>query len=321
MPDYTNYISRITFKGETFRERVKREEKRDLLNLAADSLSCKDVVLNGENRKLIIDDGTLPYYKDVKSLPDEEFDAGDLFDWAGGKWLIVSCDWDKEIYTYGKAQQCNYYMRWQNSDCDIIDKWAVILSASKYNNGEKYNNIIITGSNQLMAYLPLDNDTVKLKANTRVMLDFNIENPKVYAITRVDTVTMSYDGVATPRYDGKGCVLLVMTEDEYNPDTDRIDLMLCDYKTANPITEPAQILYTGNPEIRIGGKKTFKVENVQVVDWELISTSDEIKLAKNGNSCVLTCANNVNLVGTHVKIVALAEGQRTELLILIKGVM
>ena len=32
---------------------------------------------------------------------------------------------------------------------------------------------------------------------------------------------MSYDGIAEPVYDGKGCVLLVLTETEINPDVEK----------------------------------------------------------------------------------------------------
>ena len=214
MADFDSYKARVQFRGTTQRDRTLYYEKRNLKLNAVNSLSCKDCLVNGVAQKLIIDDGTLPYYKDVKSLPDEYFDAGDYVEWADAMWLMVSCDWDKEVYTYGKMQQCNYVLKWQNTDAEIIERWSVILSASKYNNGEKYNNVIVVGSNQLMVYLPIDEETLKLRSDKRLMVDFNTESPKCYDITRVDTVTMGYDGTAEPRYDGKGCILLVLTETE-----------------------------------------------------------------------------------------------------------
>ena len=237
MSSFEQYKRRVQMHGETMRERTLYQEKRNLTLKAPNSLSCKDVKINNVDQKLIIDDGTLPYYKDVKSLPDEYFEAGNLVEWADAMWLIVSCDWDKEVYTYGKMQQCNYILKWQNEEYTTIERWAVVLSASKYNNGEKYNNIIVVGSNQLMIYLPIDSETLKMRANKRLMVDFNLSQPKCYDVTRVDTVTMGYDGVAEPTYNGKGCILLVLTETEFNPDVDRTDLMLCDY--INPLPTKA----------------------------------------------------------------------------------
>lgn len=322
MATFEAYKARVNQRGETERERTLYYEKDYLKRLAVNSLSCKPCLINEVEQSLIIDDGTLPYYKEVKSLPDEYFNAGDLVEWADAKWLIVSCDWDKEVYTYGKMQQCNYVLKWQEPDATVIERWAVVLSASKYNNGEKYNNIIVVGSNQIMIYLPLDSETVKLRANKRLMVDFNTTDPKCYDITRVDTVTMSYDGVAEPRYDGKGCVLLILTETEFNPDVDNVELMLCDYINPSDVpqpTAPILITYAGSPELRIGGRKTFTAVTDNPVTFSLVHSSlldGKLTLTQTGNKCVIKCANDSALAGaSFFKVVA----ENTELLVNIIG--
>lgn len=324
MASFDAYVARVNQRGDTERERTLYYQKRYLKNLAINSLSCKSCLVNGVNQSLVIDDGTLPYYKDVKSLPDEYFNAGDLVEWADSMWLIVSCDWDKEVYTYGKMQQCNYLLRWQNKDAEIIERWAVVLSASKYNNGQLYNNIIVVGSNQLMVYLPNDSETLKLASNKRVMVDFNTDAPKCYDITRVDTVTMSYDGVAEPAYNGKGCVLLVLTETEINPDVDRIDLMLCNYVDPNDIPHPSpiNITYSGLPQLRIGGRKTFTAATENEVVFSLINSAlldGKLTMEQTGNKCVVKCANDSALVGATFKVEVAGSGQRSELLVDVIG--
>lgn len=325
MATFESYKARVHQRGETVRERTLYYEKEHLKELAVNSLSCKQCKVNGLDQLLIIDDGTLPYYKNVKSLPDEYFEAGNYIEWADSMWLMVSCDWDKEVYTYGKMQQCNYVLKWQTKSADIIERWSVVLSASKYNNGEKYNNIIVVGSNQLMVYLPIDNETLKLRANKRLMLDFNTDYPKCYDLTRVDTVTMGYDGVAEPRYDGKGCVLLILTETEFNPDVDNVELMLCDYVNPNDIpqpTSPILITYSGSPEIRIGGRKTLTAETESDVVFSLISPAmweGKITLTQTGKKCVIKCANDSAMVGTSFKILASSNEQHSELIINIIG--
>ena len=323
MSDFDTYKARVKLRGDTARDRTLYNEKRNIRLNAVNSLSCKACKVNGVDQSLIIDDGTLPYYKEVKSLPDEYFNAGDMVEWAGAMWLIVSCDWDKEVYTYGKAQQCNYVLKWQNESATTIERWSVVLSASKYNNGQLYNNVIVVGSNQLMVYLPNDDETLKLKADKRLFVDFNTANPKCYDVTRVDTVTMSYDGVAEPYYDGKGCVLLVLTETETNPDTDRIDLMLCDYVDPNSIqpTTPIEISYSGNSSVRIGSWKKFSAN--EEVEFSLVTLSewvDKITLTTlNTTSCRVNVVLDDNLVGGSFKIVAAGNGKRSELLVEIKG--
>ena len=324
MSDFDTYKSRLHLRGSTNKERELYHEKRELTLNAVNSLSCKDCLVNGVPQKLVIDDGTLPYYKEVKSLPDEYFNAGDYVEWADAMWLMVSCDWDKEVYTYGKMQQCNYVLKWQNANADVIERWSVVLSASKYNNGEKYNNVIVVGSNQLMVYLPIDEETLKLRSDKRLMVDFNTESPKCYDITRVDTVTMGYDGTAEPRYDGKGCILLVLTETEINPDVDRIDLMLCDYVNPNDIPHPSpiNITYSGSPSIRIGGRKTFTAETENEVVFSLVNSAlldGKLTMEQTGNKCVVKCANDSALVGATFKVVVAGGGQQSELLVDVIG--
>ena len=324
MATFGEYQARVNQRGTTDRERTLYYEKQHLKSLAVNSLSCKACKVNGVDQLLVIDDGTLPYYKDVKSLPDEYFDAGDYVEWADAMWLMVSCDWDKEVYTYGKMQQCNYVLKWQNTDADVIERWSVVLSASKYNNGEKYNNVIVVGSNQLMVYLPIDEETLKLRSDKRLMVDFNIESPKCYDITRVDTVTMGYDGTAEPRYDGKGCILLVLTETEINPDVDRVDLMLCDYIDPNDIPHPSpiNITYSGSPSIRIGGRKTFTAETENEVVFSLVYSAlldGKLTMTQTDNKCVVKCVNDSALVGATFKVEVAGSGQRSELLVDIIG--
>lgn len=324
MATFGEYQARVNQRGTTDRERTLYYEKQHLKSLAVNSLSCKACKVNGVDQLLVIDDGTLPYYKDVKSLPDEYFDAGDLVEWTGAMWLIVSCDWDKEVYTYGKAQQCNYLLKWQNADAEVIERWSVVLSASKYNNGQLYNNVITVGSNQLMVYLPNDSETLKLGSNKRVMVDFNTDTPKCYDVTRVDTVTMSYDGVAEPAYNGKGCILLVLTETEINPDVDRVDLMLCDYVNPNDIPHPSpiNITYSGLPQLRIGGRKAFTAETENEVVFSLIHSAlldGKLTMEQTGNKCVVKCANDSALVGATFKVVVTGGGQQSELLVDVIG--
>lgn len=325
MATFEKYKGRVNQRGATERERTLYYEKEHLKALAINSLSCKSCIINGVEQSLVVDDGTLPYYKNVKSLPDEYFSAGDYVEWADSMWLIVSCDWDKEVYTYGKMQQCNYILKWQNAQANIIERWSVIMSASKYNNGEKYNNIIVVGSNQLMVYLPIDSETLKLRANKRLAVDFNTEQPKCYDVTRVDTVTMGYDDIAQPTYNGTGCILLVLTETEFNPDVDNVELMICDYVNPNDVpqpTSPILITYSGSPEIRIGGRKTFNAVTENNVVFSLIYPEmweGKITMTQTDRKCIVKCANDSAMVGSSFKVNVAGGGQSSELIVNIIG--
>lgn len=302
------YKTRLTVKGDTERERLLNYEKRDLLINTPKTLSCKDVLINGIERKLIIDSGTKPYYKQICSLPNETFNAGEYVIYENSPWLIINADWDNEVYTDGNMYQCNFEIKWQDESNGIISRQAVILSASQYNMGEESSKTLTVGYNQLMIYIPLDEDTVKLKSDKRFFIDNNKINPKPYRLTRVDTVTMVYQGI--------GCVLLVVTEDQYNPDTDNIELMLCDYQSPQQeIT--TNITYNGEPKIRIGRSKTFKSDSPTTFSLVVSDIAkDMLHLTQTDDySCKVSVDNKPILVGASFKLVA----GNQEILIEIQG--
>ena len=57
-----------------------------------------------------------------------------------------------------------------------------------------------------------------------MFIDYNIDSPIPYRITRNDTVSFSY-------MESRVCTL-ILTEDQYNPETDNKELMLCDYQSS-----------------------------------------------------------------------------------------
>lgn len=58
---------------------------------------------------------------------------------------------------------------------------------------------------------------------------------------------------------GVGKMTLIFREDQYKPETDNIELMICDY-IPNKTTTPLKIEYSGLPEVRNGGiTKMFTV--------------------------------------------------------------
>ena len=136
------YTARINLHGTTQRERIVNRTKANLQNKVADSLSYKTIKLNGIETQLVINEGTQPYYKEFESIPGQEINIGDYIEWANSWWLVTTCDYDDELYRNGKLQQCNYLLKWQNELGEIIERHAVILSASKYNDGLAESNVI-----------------------------------------------------------------------------------------------------------------------------------------------------------------------------------
>lgn len=288
------YEERINLYGTTQRERLLNRQKQLLSNKLPNSLSYKDILLNGEPSQLVINTGTQPYYKEFESLLGQEINIGDYVEWANSHWLVVTCDSDDEVYRDGKLNQCNWLLKWQNDKGEIIERWAVVNSASKYNDGTNGNKILTLGSDQLSVVIPVDEESIKLKKSQsrKFFIDNNMGDPTVYELTNPGNVVNTYNG--------HGVTDWIVKETQYNPTADDLKYGVCDYIA--PATSPAlsesnntdvdgspilftpKITFKGNQELKVGGNYKSITgyfedsDGVQLSDvgkWEVI-TIDEL---------------------------------------------
>ena len=251
-----------------------------------------DAYTQGYKRQLLTRRGEISDYKYIK--------------YDGSIWLIMTEPADNCIYDKCVLHQCNYILKWQNANKDIIYCPASIENASQYNTGEEGNKILILGYNQLMAYVSLDDDTVVIDRNLRLFVDYNKVNPIPYKVTRPDTVAFSY---------GKNRVMcIVLTEDQYNPKTDSIENWLCDYFKVSIVT----ITYSGNPTIRVGGTKTLNVDTTETVTWS-VESDVGATIIPNGNSVKVRCPNDMSFVDKTITVKATVGSDVGECILTITG--
>ena len=123
------YYERIASIGLTRRQRAVNHQRDYFYRRLPESISYKEVELNGVPTHLIVDKDTKPYYKKYRSLISTDPDyvkpkVGDYVKWAGAMWLIMNADSDDELYVDGQMYQCNYLLRWQNPSGKIIERWV-----------------------------------------------------------------------------------------------------------------------------------------------------------------------------------------------------
>ena len=144
----------------------------------------------------------------------------------GRFWLIVSVVDDNGVYEKAILSICNYVLSWLNKDGDPVQRWANIISASQYNNGEHENLNYTIRSDQLLISLPDDDESLMLEQNMRFVIDKRCKlyerdftedtvaitgKPVItYELTRVDSIL--YD------YQDSGLHQIMVTQDEQHKD-------------------------------------------------------------------------------------------------------
>ena len=259
-------------------------------------------------------------------------------------WLVYNSFDVNGIHYEGKMIQCNYLLRWQIPNGKIIERWANIVSASKYDVGEKGNSTIILSTNNYTVLIGYCEEGFELEGK-RVFIDMKPTNPtKVFKITRSDDVIYNSSEM--------GYILsFIADKTEFNKDTDNQELRICDYIEPSTSLPPqpslpdettdlsaicqGNISCKGNKSIIAGGNAkifsftpTDKYGN-QIAytnfTWDL-SVDDRFKKCVSAtisedNKCRIKVSYDNLIIGEHLKLIVKDENniEITSIIIEIRG--
>ena len=206
-----------------------------------------DTYLKSMERSILVPIGTLH--------------SGDYIFFEDEYWIVDGRPGNNKSYEKATLKECQYKLRWQKDDGTIVERWANLTSASKYDVGYTGNNVIMLSSNNYTIIIPNDKDSMTIDGK-RVFIDLSRIPTKVFKITRNDDVLFSH---------GKhgGTLNLIADKVELNLETDSPDLRLCYYKEPSSTSLISSftssddssslipsITFTGKQDLKIGG--TFK---------------------------------------------------------------
>lgn len=235
-----------------------------------------------------------------QTLIDNPIVVGDmLYDSNDDEYLLCTESFNVDgVHWKGKFSLCNWTLKWQNKDGDILEYPCVDTNSTQYNSGEQASAKMTIGSSQHMATLPYDENTIAIKSPQRFFLDRDTETPTSFIVTQNDNTSMFFGK--------KGLVKITMLECERNNDTDRPDLGICDYfekddlKTNNADEKKVirSVISYKTTTIKSGGSKqkfvgTFVDENGEEIDgistnWEIICDfADSLIVDEEGNSLTI----------------------------------
>lgn len=231
-----------------------------------------------------------------QTLIDTPIVVGDIiYDSAEDEYLICTEAFKIDsIHYQGKFTLCNWILKWQDKNGDILEYPCYDFNSTQYNSGEQSNRQFTIGSSQHTVLLPYDSNTVILSSPQRFFLDRNTDNPTSFIVTQNDTTSL---GIGK-----KGIVRVTLYECERNNDTDRIDLGICDYFDKSEVTNnnssdgyiDKSVIYYDTTIIKSGGdSQTFIAKffdnegneiNEIVPKWSIVCDfTNALNIKQSGN--------------------------------------
>ena len=322
----SQYRKMLSLDGLTQRDRIIKKSIHDQNKLAPVSPSYKDVTIDDVPRKLNIISSTVMNQKIIHTLPGEDFSIGSIVYWSKSHWLITERDAEDEITVRGRIQICQKQITWQDDNThEIRSLWATV-EKPYYSNLEE-NKYMSYSTREFRIQMPFDEYSANLNIGKRLMLEIVNGVPKTYRITSIDQMTSRID------YNGEqvGFLSFNVEQDLYNPDTDNVEKMICDYVPIDAATDDTpeityppveenepeyklSIEFTGAPTIQTGGfGKLFTAkidgELCESAEWSLTGdhVPDDIHFKNAASSvsnskCKIVCADNPKLIGTQLTL-------------------
>ena len=241
-----------------------------------------------------------------------------------GEYYICTEVFDEnEINWAGKLTQCNWMLKWQDSDGNILEYPAIDMNTTQYNAGETSNRQFTIGTAQHLLQLTYDKNTIKLRTPIRFFLDRYAEEPVVYKISQNDNTSYGYDK--------KGIVRITAMQDVYNPATDRIDLGVCDYREPdddestvedlNVNIIPSSLVIKSGGDAQVYTARFFDGDDKDVEltpVWEIISDfSSKLKISEE-NKAIKISADDDSLVDEEFRLTCSDEAGTVSASVVIK---
>ena len=159
-----------------------------------------------------------------QTLNDTPVEVGDIIFYSKTQEYFICTESFNidDIHYQGKFTLCNWILKWQDDNLNILQYPCFVVNATQYNSGEQSTKQYTIGSSQHMIKLPCDENTVKLRTPQKFMLDKNLDDPITYIVTQNDTTTFNYGN--------KGIVVVTVLEEPIDRVKDRIDLGICNYR-------------------------------------------------------------------------------------------
>ena len=141
MSVWDKYEIRMGVRGLTEREAYKKREEQSINRRLPNNLSYFEVTIDGIPQIVSIDNSDNLNEKTIRSMPGEDIRHGGLVEWMNERWLITEKDANTTIYARGKLLQCNYLLKWIDSEHVIHEQWCCVEDGTKLEIASAYRNV------------------------------------------------------------------------------------------------------------------------------------------------------------------------------------
>jgi len=189
-----------------------------------------DAMRNGEPQPMLIV-RMKPTECKITLFQDMQLFVGDYVDCFDDRWLVTEVFTDENTNRFALGLLCNHLFRFQNAMTEIIERWGVVLDSNYLN---QTDNRLPLETGWYQAFLPLDDKTKRIFIDKRFALGkaFNKRGEQILSVMKV----VWLDSTTANLSEGDSLLKLRLEIGSFNPQTDNVAELVCDYITSPPDT-------------------------------------------------------------------------------------
>ena len=248
------YNTRLNMHGSTARDRIIKEFQISKESKGIVNPSCKIVVINGIEKKVLINSKTDKSKFSMSPISSSDMvQLGAKVVWNNATFLVTEISTDHDVFVDSTIQQCNYVLPFQNGTSDIIQEPCIVDNSQETTIGQNQGNLITVPSHLLNVFVQYNDNTSKIEIGKHLYIDRPCPHPSVYEITQIDRVTYM---------NGEHGLLKFTCNASTIGDKDRTDLLIADYISDTPVvpSETGSVTITSPDNaftVNFGDSKTF----------------------------------------------------------------
>lgn len=272
----------------------------------------KDALVNGNLQPIVATrKGTNKC--EVIVIPGDRIYIGDLVKVFNEYWICVEMYMDEFGMYYGELWMCNHIFHYQDFELNTIHKYA-ILDDGSYSKGS--DKALVVTDNSFNCYISLDDESRSLSIDKRLGISviYDKDGKEILETGKIKWIDIK------SRNFGEGSHLMVfgINDDPFHPETDNIELLICDYKEKlkdeelteepepidpddpsetpeeNPDNETVvpkgKLVIDGRKTIRLGSGRTYSLIAIDNESGESVEPPVEIEWSIEGEGVTINAS-------------------------------
>lgn len=214
--------------GESSREASVIKARKDFIADAPYNPAWMIATVNSESIGMLVKASDELHQKWFNAEYDANVTIGDIVELNGISYICSEISNTDDVTLKGHLYECNLYLKFQiGTDSTIYERWCY-FDKGVYSTTSTYTSTMETGDQQFRVLISYDDYTKKIQRDKRLATEIlympdGTTQLRCYRVTSNDSLGMSF---------GDGSILeLKVREDEYDPNTDSIENMICDYQS------------------------------------------------------------------------------------------